>query len=99
MFERAIEAGKDLLEPGATFVGNFTLPVHAGSMDVTIRSAAMDSQLPPAGTRISPAWADVLPKLRSSNSQPVIATLPGAESATTWEPEPGRVYSWERAPV
>jgi methylamine---glutamate N-methyltransferase subunit A len=28
-----------------------------------------------------------------------IATLPGAESAATWEPEPGRVYSWERAPV
>jgi glutamate synthase domain-containing protein 1 len=28
-----------------------------------------------------------------------IAVLPGAESAATWEPEPGRVYSWERAPV
>jgi glutamate synthase domain-containing protein 1 len=28
-----------------------------------------------------------------------IAVLPGAESATTWEPEPGRVYSWERARV
>jgi methylamine---glutamate N-methyltransferase subunit A len=28
-----------------------------------------------------------------------IAVLPGAEDATTWEPEPGRVYSWERAPV
>jgi methylamine---glutamate N-methyltransferase subunit A len=28
-----------------------------------------------------------------------IAALPGAETATTWEPEPGRVYSWERAPV
>jgi glutamate synthase domain-containing protein 1 len=28
-----------------------------------------------------------------------IAALPGAEEATTWEPEPGRVYSWERAPV
>jgi methylamine---glutamate N-methyltransferase subunit A len=28
-----------------------------------------------------------------------IAALPGAESATMWEPEPGRVYSWERAPV
>jgi hypothetical protein len=25
--------------------------------------------------------------------------LPGAESARTWEPEPGRVYSWERATV
>jgi methylamine---glutamate N-methyltransferase subunit A len=28
-----------------------------------------------------------------------IAALPGAESAVTWEPEPGRVYSWERQPV
>jgi glutamate synthase domain-containing protein 1 len=28
-----------------------------------------------------------------------IAALPGAERATTWEPEPGRVYSWERAKV
>jgi methylamine---glutamate N-methyltransferase subunit A len=28
-----------------------------------------------------------------------IAVLPGAEQATTWEPEPGRVYSWERQPV
>jgi methylamine---glutamate N-methyltransferase subunit A len=28
-----------------------------------------------------------------------IAVLPGAEQATVWEPEPGRVYVWERAPV
>ena len=28
-----------------------------------------------------------------------IAVLPGAEGARTWEPEPGRVYSWERAKV
>jgi glutamate synthase domain-containing protein 1 len=28
-----------------------------------------------------------------------IAVLPGAENARTWEPEPGRVYSWERATV
>jgi glutamate synthase domain-containing protein 1 len=28
-----------------------------------------------------------------------IAVLPGAEGAATWEPEPGRVYSWERTPV
>jgi glutamate synthase domain-containing protein 1 len=26
-----------------------------------------------------------------------IAVLPGAEHATVWEPEPGRVYVWERA--
>jgi glutamate synthase domain-containing protein 1 len=28
-----------------------------------------------------------------------IAVLPGAEHARVWEPEPGHVYSWERAPV
>ncbi|MGZ5338429.1 MAG: class II glutamine amidotransferase [Thermoleophilaceae bacterium] len=28
-----------------------------------------------------------------------IATLPGAEDARMWEPEPGKVYSWDRAPV
>jgi glutamate synthase domain-containing protein 1 len=26
-----------------------------------------------------------------------IAVLPGAEQARTWEPEPGMIYSWERA--
>ena len=28
-----------------------------------------------------------------------IAVLPGAEDAEVWEPEPARVYSWERAKV
>ena len=28
-----------------------------------------------------------------------IATLPGADEAELWEPEPGRVYSWQRATV
>jgi glutamate synthase domain-containing protein 1 len=28
-----------------------------------------------------------------------IAVLPGADAAETWEPEPGRVYSWSFAPV
>jgi glutamate synthase domain-containing protein 1 len=28
-----------------------------------------------------------------------IAVLPGAEDADTWEPEPGRVYSWGMVPV
>ncbi len=28
-----------------------------------------------------------------------IAVLPGAESAATWEPEPGQVYGWGTAPV
>jgi methylamine---glutamate N-methyltransferase subunit A len=28
-----------------------------------------------------------------------IAVLPGAEDAVQWEPEPGRVYSWDRVPA
>jgi glutamate synthase domain-containing protein 1 len=28
-----------------------------------------------------------------------IAVLPGADAAEVWEPEPGRVYSWERERV
>jgi glutamate synthase domain-containing protein 1 len=28
-----------------------------------------------------------------------IATLPGADGARMWEPEPGKVYSWERARI
>ena len=28
-----------------------------------------------------------------------IAVLPGAEDARVWEPEPAKVYVWERAPV
>ena len=28
-----------------------------------------------------------------------IAVLPGADHAEVWEPEPARVYSWERAAV
>jgi methylamine---glutamate N-methyltransferase subunit A len=28
-----------------------------------------------------------------------IATLPDADTARMWEPEPGRVYSWERERV
>jgi glutamate synthase domain-containing protein 1 len=28
-----------------------------------------------------------------------ISVLPGADDARMWEPEPGRVYSWERQPV
>jgi hypothetical protein len=28
-----------------------------------------------------------------------IAVLPGAADADVWEPEPARVYAWERAKV
>jgi hypothetical protein len=65
------------LEPGATYVGNFTLPSHDGDAFITIRTAVV-SGLPGAGERIQPAHASQLAKLRSPNKQPVLATRPGA---------------------
>ena len=67
-----------LLESGATFIGNFVLPVKDGNAFITIRSATDDSRLPGAATRITPAEAPLLAKIRSSNGMPSIAAAPGA---------------------
>jgi hypothetical protein len=57
------------LAAGATFVGPFTLryKVSGGTVAdwITIRTSASDSSLPPAGQRITPAYASVLPKIVS----------------------------------
>jgi hypothetical protein len=66
------------LQPGGLYVGNFRLPVHAGTEFITIRSAASDSSLPGAGVRVSPADTPNLPQLKSPNTLPVIATAPAA---------------------
>ena len=66
------------LQPGATYVGNFRLRAHGGNTHVTIRSAAPDAELPGESVRMSPEYASRLPKLRSPNSQPAVATAPGA---------------------
>jgi hypothetical protein len=67
-----------LLAPGATYVGNFKLPVHGGTEYVTIRSGASDALLPGVGQRISPAYAASLPKIVSPNNVAALRTAPGA---------------------
>ncbi len=67
-----------LLAAGATYVGNFQLPVHGGTTYVTIRTGGADALLPPTGARISPAHAPYLAKLRSPNTLPALRTAPGA---------------------
>jgi hypothetical protein len=67
-----------LLQAGATFSGNFTLPNKSGTTYITVRSSAADTSLPPAGVRISPTYASLLPKLRSPNTASVIKTASGA---------------------
>lgn len=87
-FQTALNAAKQgdviQIEAGATLVGNFVLPNKTsvsgnGSADwITIRSSATDEQLPPEGTRITPAYSNAMPKLISPNADPVLRTEPGA---------------------
>jgi hypothetical protein len=67
-----------LLEAGATFAGNFTLPVKSGNAYITLRSSAADSALPGEGQRITPASAPLLPKIKSPNTAPALQTAAGA---------------------
>lgn len=65
------------LAPGATYTGNFRLRKKPGSGFITITTADA-STLPPPGHRITPAWAPALPKIKTPNSSPAIATDNGA---------------------
>ena len=74
----AAQPGDTLLLPaGATFSGNFVLPVKAGSQFITIRTAP-GGALPPDGMRVSPTHAPFLARIQSPNNGPAIATVPGS---------------------
>jgi hypothetical protein len=67
-----------MLEAGATFRGNFTLPVKGGATAITIRSSAPDEALPGSGMRITPAFSALLPKIQSPNTAPALKTAAGS---------------------
>ena len=66
------------LEPGATYVGNFQLPVKNGSSYIVIRTGGDARLLPRPGARISPAYAPLLAKLKSPNASPALSAAAGA---------------------
>jgi len=66
------------LQPGATYIGTFTLGVKDGASYVTVRSALPDAQLPATGTRMTPSLAANLARLVSPNGDAAIRTAPGA---------------------
>lgn len=66
-----------VLAAGATFTGNFVLPVKPGSAYITIRTAA-DSRLPQNGERVQPGHAPLLAKIHSGNNGTALSTAPGA---------------------
>src|SRR3712207_1879573 len=65
-FQRALDEAQfgDVIElqAGAAYVGMFTLPTKSGAGWVVVRSSAWAS-LPAEGQRITPAYADLMPKL------------------------------------
>jgi fibronectin type III domain protein len=65
-----------VLAPGATYAGNFTLPNKVGALPITLTTSP--EGLPGEGSRISPAFAAQLAKLRSPNAAPALVTAPGA---------------------
>ena len=67
-----------LLQAGAIFTGDYTLPAKGGTAYITIRSSAPDGALPPAGTRMTPSSASLLAKIRSTNTGPAFRTAAGA---------------------
>ena len=79
--QAAIDAAKPgdtiVLQAGATFTGPFKLRAKGGTSFITIQSAP-NSALPPAGTRISPAAAPLLAKIKSSTGGPAMRTEAGA---------------------
>jgi len=66
------------LAMGKTFIGPFTLPNKAGNGWIVVRSSAPNRSLPPQGTRITPAYKSVLPKIVSDGVRPALDTAPGA---------------------
>lgn len=70
-----------LLEAGAVFVGSFVLPSQPASATswITIRTAAPDSALPDARTRVTPEHAASLAVIASpGRNEPALGTAAGA---------------------
>jgi hypothetical protein len=66
------------LEAGATYTGNFRLPVKTGATFIVIRTGGVADQLPGPGTRINKAHAPLLAKIRSGNTAAALATVAGS---------------------
>jgi hypothetical protein len=66
------------LQAGATFDGNFVLPVKTGSSYITVRTSTSDAQLPGVTGRIDLSHEPLLATIRSVNASPALRTAAGA---------------------
>ena len=69
-----------VLQAGATFTGNYTLPNKGGASGwITIRSSQLAS-LPPSGTRVNPSMAGLMPKIVARGSATAFNVAAGAHN-------------------
>lgn len=64
-----------VLQAGATYTGNFILPVKSGSGWILVRT---NGSIPPAGTRLTRTTAGGVARIVSPNTLPTIKTAPSA---------------------
>lgn len=76
--ETAQPGDEIVLASGATFSGNFVLPVKSGDQVIVVRTGSAGVSLPANGVRTTPEYAGVLAKIRSSNTSPALTAAPGA---------------------
>lgn len=67
-----------ILPAGAVFTGNFTLPNKIGSEWITITSSRIADL--PAGTRVKPSQASLMPKIVSPNGAAALDAAPGSHN-------------------
>jgi len=66
-----------VLQAGATYTGNFTLPANPGPGWIYIQSSALASM--PGGTRVTPAQAVLMPKIVTPNGSSAISSGGGSQ--------------------
>ena len=62
-----------VLQAGAQYTGNFTLPAKSGSGWIIIRTSNL-AGISAEGTRVTPNQASAMPKVSTPNSAPAFAT-------------------------
>ena len=88
------KAGDTLvLEAGATWIGNFSLPARSDSGWIAIRGS-QEAKLPKGGQRVSPADASSMPKILTPNSTNAIGAADGTQGWRLVGLEIGVVPAW-----
>jgi hypothetical protein len=72
--DQALPGDELVLDAGATYNGNFTLPVKSGDAFITVRSSRC-AELP-TGVRVSLAQASLMARLATPNVSPVLMAPP-----------------------